>query len=137
MGNDNGSTANLADVRKKHARELKHEVEAERHRVCLAWLTVLDGLESALDEPTDAVPAALIGVRSVRDQAVALLASLGFPRDDEVGVPFDSERHEVAEIVDDPSVATGIVVKVLRPGYGRPPGRQLRPAAVAVNRDTK
>jgi molecular chaperone GrpE len=158
MGNDNGSTASsasrpsssstraeledawrraltdLEDVRKEHARELEHEVEAERHRVCLAWLPVLDGLESALDEQNDAVPAALIGVRSVRDQAVALLASLGFPRDDEVGVPFDSHRHEVAELVDDPSAAPGTVVKVLRPGYGRPSGHRLRPAAVVVNR---
>lgn len=128
MANDSAS--------EKHARELRHEVEAERHRVCFAWLSVLDDLEVALDERTDAVPAALIGVRSVRDQAVALLASLGFPRDDEVGIPFDAQRHELAELIDDPTVAPGTVVKVLRPGYGRPPGRQLRPAAVVVSRDS-
>jgi molecular chaperone GrpE len=123
----------LDNLRKEHARELRHEVEAERHRVCFAWLLVLDGLELALEQ-ADGDPAVLIGVRSVRDQAVALLASLGFPRDDEAGVPFDPQRHELAELVDDPSVAPGIVVKVLRPGYGMPPGRQLRPAAVAVSR---
>lgn len=128
--------ADLEDVRKEHARELRYELEAERHRVCFAWLPVLDGLEVVLDEQSDGEPAALIGARAVRDQAVALLTSLGFPRDDETGVPFDPQRHEVAELIDDPAIAPGTVVKVLRPGYGRPPGRQLRLAAVVLNRDT-
>lgn len=74
-------------------------------------------------------------VASPGQQAAALLTSLGFPRDDEAGVPFDPERHEVADVVDDPSVVPGIVVKVLRPGYGRPPGLRLRPAAVLANRE--
>lgn len=128
--------ADLNDLRGEHARELKHEVEAERHRVCVAWMPVLDGLEAVLDERSASQPAALISARAVRDQAVALLASLGFPRDDETGVPFDPQRHEVAELVDDPGYPPGTVVKVLRPGYGRPPGRQLRPAVVVLNRDT-
>jgi len=126
--------ADLEDLRAEHARELKYEVEAERHRVCFAWLPVLDALEGVLDEQADKAPAAFIGVRAVRDQAVALLASLGFPRDDQTGVPFDAQRHEVAELVDEPAFPPGIVVKVLRPGYGRPPGRRLRPATVVLNR---
>ena len=129
--------ADLEDVREEHVRELRYEVEAERHRVCFAWLPVLDGLEVVLEEQSDNEPAALISVRAVRDQAVALLASLGFPRDDESGVPFDPQRHEVAELVDDPAVAPATVVKVLRPGYGRPPGRRLRPAAVVLSRDSR
>jgi molecular chaperone GrpE len=125
----------LEDARRQHARELRHEVETERHRICMAWLPVLDDLEVALDQAGgDRYPNVIFGMRAVRDQAVALLASLGFPRDDEAGVPFDPERHEVADVVDDPEAAPGIVVKVLRPGYGRPPGRRLRPAAVLVNR---
>jgi molecular chaperone GrpE len=125
----------LEDVRRRHARELRHEVETERHRICMAWLPVLDDLEVALDQAGgDRDPNVIFGMRAVRDQAVALLASLGFPRDDEAGVPFDPERHEVADVVDDPAATRGIVVKVLRPGYGRPPGRRLRPAAVLVNR---
>jgi len=138
MGNENGngtgSTANLADVRKEHARELSHEIEAERHRVCLAWLPVLDGLESALDAPPDEVPAALIGVRSVRDQAVALLASLGFPRDDEVGVPFDPQRHEIAELIDDPSAAPGRRCRQPRPPR---PTELARPATSPLTRWTQ
>jgi molecular chaperone GrpE len=39
----------------------------------------------------------------------------------------------VVSAVEDPDAAPGTVVQVLRPGYGEP-GRQLRPAAVAVSR---
>ena len=66
-----------------------------------------------------------------RDQALAVLASLGFSRYDEVGVPFDPTRHEVVNMVDDAEAEPGTVVQVLRPGYGTVE-RQLRPGAVTV-----
>lgn len=126
--------ADLDNTRKRHARELSQAAEAERRRVTLAWLPVVDNLELAL-EHSEADPAALIdGVRAVRDQAVSLLASLGYPRDDETGVPFDPVRHEAAGMVDEPDAAPGTVATVLRPGYGEPPDRQLRPATVLVSR---
>lgn len=126
--------AELDNARKRHARELNHEAEAERRRICLAWLPIVDNLELALEHAQDDPASIIVGVRAVRDQAVALLASLGYPRDDETGMPFDPLRHEAAELVEDPGVPPGTVVRVLRPGYGRPPDRQLRPAAVAVSR---
>ena len=126
--------ADLDNARKRHARELSQAAEAERRRVALAWLPVVDNLELAL-EHSEGDPVALVdGVRAVRDQAVALLASLGYPRDDETGVPFDPVRHEAAGIVEEPDAPPGTVVKVLRPGYGEAPARQLRPAAVLVSR---
>ncbi|WP_438939608.1 nucleotide exchange factor GrpE [Catenulispora pinisilvae] len=126
--------ADLDNTRKRHARELSQAAEAERRRVTLAWLPVVDNLELAL-EHSQGDPAALIdGVRAVRDQAVALLASLGYPREDETGVPFDPVRHEATGMVDEPGAPPGTVVRVLRPGYGEPPERQLRPAAVLVSR---
>lgn len=126
--------ADLENTRKRHARELSQAAEAERRRVTLAWLPVVDNLELAL-EHSEADPGALIdGVRAVRDQAVTLLASLGYPRDDETGVPFDPVRHEAAGMVDEPDAPPGTVAKVLRPGYGEPPDRQLRPATVLVRR---
>ena len=126
--------AELDNARKRHARELSHEVEAERRRICLAWLPIVDNLELALEHAKDDPASIIVGVRAVRDQAVALLASLGYLRDDETGVPFDPLRHEAAEVVEDPEVPPGTVVRVLRPGYGRLPDRQLRPATVAVSR---
>jgi molecular chaperone GrpE len=66
-----------------------------------------------------------------REQALAALARLGYPRHEEVGVPFDPARHEAVKIVEDAEAASGTVVQVLRPGYGQGE-RWLRPAAVAV-----
>jgi molecular chaperone GrpE len=126
--------ADLDNARKRHTRELAHEVEAERRRVCVAWLPVVDNLELAIEHAGDRDDPLVHGVRAVRDQAVALLQSLGFPRHDEAGVPFDPLRHDVAGVVDEPAVEPGTVVTVLRPGYGDPPDRQLRPAAVLVSR---
>jgi molecular chaperone GrpE len=126
------AVADLDNARKRHVRELQRAADAERRRVCLAWLPIVDNLELAL-EHAEGDPAIVFGIRAVRDQAVALLASLNYPRDDEEGVPFDPVRHEATGLVEAPGTAPGIVVKVLRAGYGRPPDEQLRPAAVLVS----
>jgi molecular chaperone GrpE len=126
------AVADLDNARKRHVRELQRAADGERRRVCLAWLPIVDNLELAL-EHAEGDPAIVFGIRAVRDQAVALLASLGYPRDDEEGVPFDPVRHEATGLVEAPGTAPGIVVKVLRAGYGRPPDEQLRPAAVLVS----
>ena len=128
------AVADLDNARKRHARELAQRVETERIQVNRAWLPVVDNLELALQHAADQGDPVVIGVRAVRDQAVALLRSQGYARDDEVGVPFDPIRHEVVGVVDDPDVPPGTVVNVLRPGYGEPPDRQLRAAAVLVSR---
>lgn len=126
--------ADLDNLRKRHARELPREREAERAKVAAAFLPVVDNLELALDHAGADDPGALVsGIRAVRDQAVEVLRSLGYPRYEETGVPFDPERHEVVSVVDEPDTTAGTVVQVLRPGYGEP-GHQLRPAAVAVSR---
>ena len=125
--------ADLDNLRKRHARDRPLELEAERAKVASAWLPVLDNLELALAH-ADADPGAIVqGVRAVRDQAVEVLRGLGYPRHEEIGVVFDPKLHDVAAVVDEPDAAPGAVVQVLRPGYGDP-GRQLRPATVAVSR---
>ncbi len=123
--------ADLDNLRKRYARELDRDREAERARVAAAWLPVLDNLERALAHAGGDEGPLVEGLRSVRDQAVAVLASLGYPRQDQVGVPFDPARHEAVGVVHDSQAAPGTVVRVLRPGYGEGE-RQLRPAAVAV-----
>ncbi len=81
--------ADLDNLRKRHARELRRAGAAERAHVAAAFLPVVDNLELALAH-ADADPASIVdGVRAVRDQAVAVLARLGYPRHDETGVPFD------------------------------------------------
>ncbi|WP_033821425.1 nucleotide exchange factor GrpE [Kitasatospora sp. MBT63] len=126
--------ADLDNLRKRYARELPREREAERAKVAAAFLPVVDNLELALAHAGAGDPGTIVsGVRAVRDQAVEVLRSLGYPRHDETGVPFHPEQHEVVSVVDEPDTPAGTVVQVLRPGYGEP-GHQLRPAAVAVTR---
>jgi molecular chaperone GrpE len=125
------AAADLDNLRKRYARERERERRAERNRVAAAFLPVLDNLELALAH-ADADPTAIVeGVRHVVEQASGVLAGLGYPRQDEAGVPFDPNRHEVVRVVNDPEAAPGTVVDVLRPGYGAGQD-QLRPAAVAV-----
>src|SRR4030095_738568 len=99
-------------------------------RVIREWLPIVDDLERVLDHAAED-PAVLIeGVRAVRDQAIQLLARLGFPRFDDIGKQFDPSRHDAVAMTtgDAPS---GTVVAVVRPGYGTDES-VLRPAGVVV-----
>jgi molecular chaperone GrpE len=125
--------ADLANLRKRYAQEMRRERAAERELVTSAFLPILDNLDRAL-EHAGADPRSIIeGIRALREQALTVVAGLGFRREDEAGVPFDPARHEVVGVVDADSsnAAPGSVAAVVRPGYGAE-GHQLRPAAVTV-----
>ncbi|WP_127360868.1 nucleotide exchange factor GrpE [Actinacidiphila soli] len=125
--------ADLDNLRKRHARELEHERQTERARVLAALLPVVDNLELALAH-AEADPDSIVeGIKAVRDQAVEILNRLGYPRQEETGIPFDPFKHEVVRVVEDPHTEPGTVVGVQRPGYGSPE-RQLRPMAVTVSK---
>lgn len=129
------SLADLDNLRKRYSRELPRERAAERERVAAAFLPVIDNIDLALQH-ADAAPGAIVeGVRAIREQALAVLAHLGYPRQDEVGRPFDPSRHEVVAVVPvEEGSEPGSVVEVVRPGYGGAE-QSLRPAAVTVARD--
>ncbi len=123
--------ADADNARKRCEQRVTDSRSDERARTSLAWLSIVDNLERALEHADDDPGAVIDGIRAVRDQAVGLLGSLGFERHAETGVPFDPALHEAVSVVPDPDVAAGTVVRVLRPGYGDGIG-QLRPAAVVV-----
>lgn len=125
--------ADLDNLRKRYARELDQQRESERSKVAGAWLPIVDDLERALAHAGDQSQAIVAGVRSILDQALHVLEQLGYPRDDEAGVPFDPQRHEVVGMVTEPDREPGTVMEVVRAGYGRG-AQQLRPAAVVVSR---
>lgn len=123
--------ADLDNLRKRHERDSAQLRARERAQVAAAWLPVVDHLELALAHAT-ANPASIIdGVRGVRDQALAVLAGLGYPRRDDVGAVFDPARHEAVAATPTHAAPAGTVLEVLRPGYGDGE-QQLRPAAVVV-----
>jgi molecular chaperone GrpE len=125
------AVADADNLRKRFERELQRLGADERARLANEWLPVVDNLEMALEHPAADNAALLEGVRAVHDQAVAVLARLGFDRHDEAGVPFDPACHEATATVSDQTVSPGTVVRVIRPGYGGAE-RQLRPASVVV-----
>ena len=123
--------ADFDNLRKRVARESAAQRDAERARVAAQWLPVVDNLDLALEHATSDPSAVVQGVRAVRDQAVDILARLGFPRRSDMGERFDPARHEAVAVVAAPDTPAGTVVQVVRPGYGT--GEQLlRPAAVVV-----
>jgi molecular chaperone GrpE len=127
--------ADLDNLRKRYSRELPRERAAERERVAAAFLPVIDNIDLALRH-ADAAPGAIVeGVQAIREQALAVLAHLGYPRQEEVGRPFDPTRHEVVAVVPtEEGAEPGVVVEVVRPGYGGSE-QPLRPAAVTVTGD--
>ena len=127
------AVADLDNLRKRYARELDRERMSERSRVASAWLQIVDNLERAISHGGAESSPVLDGVRDIVSDAVQVLEHLGYPRDAEVGMPFDPERHEVVGMVDHPDSAPGTVLEVVRPGYGEG-SRQLRPASVVVSR---
>ncbi|GAA4586370.1 nucleotide exchange factor GrpE [Planotetraspora phitsanulokensis] len=126
------AVAELDNLRKRTARDVARQRLDERARVAAEWLPIVDNLELALKHADAGAEAVIEGVRAVRDQAVALLTRLGFPRNEDLGARFDPARHEAVSTVEDPEAEPGTVVAVVRPGYGDGPD-QLRPASVVVS----
>ena len=128
--------ADLDNMRKKCASQVSRAEAETRARVALQWLPVVDNLERALAH-AEADPGSIVdGVKAVRNQAVNVLAQLGYPRQrDDLGAEFDPARHEAIASREDPAAPEGSIVEVVAPAYGDP-DRQLRPAQVVVARSS-
>jgi molecular chaperone GrpE len=123
--------AELDNARKRYDRDMGNAREQERIQVAREWLPIVDNLERALTH-SGASPESLIdGIGAVTEQAVRLVGQLGFPRQDDLGEPFDPSRHDAAGSRPDTDAPAGTVVEVLQPAYGKG-DRQLRPALVIV-----
>ena len=123
--------ADLDNLRKRCAAQVERAEADARTQVAGQWLPVVDNLERALEHAAADPRTIVEGIQAVRQQALGVLASLGFPRRDDTGATFDPARHEAVAATYDPRVPPGTVVQVVRPGYGEP-DRQLRPAQVVV-----
>jgi molecular chaperone GrpE len=123
--------ADLDNLRKRCAVQVERAEGDARTQVARQWLPVVDNLERALEHAAADPRTIVEGIQAVRQQALAVLAGLGFPRRDDTGAAFDPVRHEAVAATYDPRVSPGTVVQVVRPGYGEP-DRQLRPAQVVV-----
>jgi molecular chaperone GrpE len=126
------TAAELDNFRKRCAKDVVRAREQERASVAVRWLPVIDNLERALEHASSNPDQILEGVRAVHQQALAVLADLGYPRRaDETGKPFDPAHHEAVSTIAAEDLVPGTVAHVVRPGYG-PDGEILRPASVVV-----
>jgi molecular chaperone GrpE len=123
--------ADAENLRKRMARDMARIRDQERANAARLWLPVVDNLDRALEHAAADPGSILDGVRAIRDQAVGVLADLGCPRREDIGERFDPARHEAVASVPAGDVPPGIIVQVVRPGYGSSQ-HQLRPAQVIV-----
>ncbi len=124
----------MARTRMRLESDLLRRVEAERHKILLPFLEVLDNLERALASvaQSGSVQDFVRGVELIAGQFRATLQSNGVEAILVLNQPFDPNLGQAVEVVPvtDP-VQDGIVVAELRRGYRI--GRQLlRPAQVRV-----
>src|SRR5260221_5630804 len=123
--------ADADNARRRCDDQVRRAEEEARAQVAREWLPVLDNLERALAR-ADAEPGSIIeGIQAVRQQALQVLARLGFSRRDDTGAMFDPARHDAVASRADPDAVPGTVVEVVQPGYGDG-DHQLRPAQVVV-----
>src|SRR5258708_6959157 len=123
--------ADADNARKRCGDQVRRAEEEARAQVAREWLPVLDNLERALAH-ADAEPSSIIeGIQAVRQQALQVLARLGFSRRDDAVAMFDPARHDAVASRAVPDAAPGTVVEVMQPGYGDG-DHQLRPAQVVV-----
>lgn len=124
--------ADLDNLRKRVDRTVARERVAERARSAKLWLPVLDNLDRALEHAAPEPSAISDGVQTIRTDALAAMAELGFPLIDALGERFDPARHEALGTIEVAGEPPGVVVAVVRNGYGGEP--VLRPAGVMVSR---
>lgn len=126
------AAAELDNFRKRCAKDVILARRRERASVATSWLPVLDNLERALEHASSEPDQIVEGVRAVHQQALSVLADLGYPRrDDDTGKAFDPARHEAVSTIASEDLVPGTVAHVVRPGYG-PDSEILRPASVVV-----
>ena len=125
--------ADLDNLRKRCAAQIHRAEEEATAAVARQWLPVIDSLDLALAHATSDPATIIDGIKAVREQALGVLARLGFPRRDDRGARFDPTRHEAVATRPDPGAEADLVAEVVRPGYGEG-DQQLRPAQVVVAR---
>lgn len=127
-------------------RRLEETAAADRERVTDAFIEELlplcDSFDQAISDPSweNADGTWRTGVENIRSQLSRVLERHHVIRFDDIGAPFDPDRHEAMTTVPVPEKAADhTVIEVLQAGYLRTIGettRLIRPARVAIGEYT-
>lgn len=127
--------ADLANVRRRHAKEMEQVRDAAVDALARELLPVLDNFHLALEaheqQRTTDVHSMIEGLRMVRSLLEAALERHGVREIEGRGHPFDPTRHDAVGLHEDTSVAPGHIAKVLQRGYYLA-DKVLRPSRVLV-----
>lgn len=125
------------DFKQRLTRERERMIDVERGTVAVGLLEAIDEIERAVAAAPDTESALAQGVRLIRDNLLRRVHGLGLERLEVVGLPFDPNVAEAADMeltadeADDQKV-----VEELRAGY-RLKDQVVRPARVKVARYVK
>lgn len=132
--------AELENFRRRAERERQDVARYAISKFAFDCLPTVDNLERGLGSVSaedraaaPALEALATGMEMTHRELLATFERHGITRFDEVGVPFDHDRHEAMYEVEDPDQPAGTVAMVLEPGYLLN-GRLLRPARVGVTK---
>ncbi|HEY8746663.1 MAG TPA: nucleotide exchange factor GrpE [Tepidisphaeraceae bacterium] len=131
------ATAEFQNIRKRQEQENEQRVQYANSSLIKSLLPVIDNFERALAvDPAKADSASILkGMQIVHDQWLDVLRKLEVEEiAPEPGTPFDPTMHQ-ALMQQDSNYTVPTVTQLLQKGYALH-GRTLRPAQVAVSRNT-
>ena len=118
------AVADLANFRKRAARDRRRQDALARRDVLRAVVQTLDDLDKALEaaraaasDPEAAVAAVVEGVGLTREGLSAQLAALGFRPMNALGARFDPQWHEAVDSRETDEAPPGTVIERLQEGY--------------------
>jgi len=123
--------AEFDNFRKRVERERDENRQAGAEEFIAELLPVIDNFDRALQHSEDDGGAFREGVEMISKQLSDLLERRGVAEINPVGEPFDPEKHEAVQRVEDSKFEPGHVAWVMLKGY-RLGDRLIRPAMVGV-----
>lgn len=130
------AAAELDNMRKRTKKRIETERREERETLLRSFLEVLDNLERALDSHAGEEPNSWIeGMAAIRQQMLDNLKRFDVEPFDDMGKPFDPNRHEAVAMAKRPDQPDGSVAEVVQVGYEFSDNSILRPAKVLVTRN--
>jgi molecular chaperone GrpE len=118
---------------KRTQRDAEQQAALEKEAFIHDLLPILDNLERALaSEQPDSCEPLHRGVTITLQEVGRLLQRHGIEPVEDVGMPFDPNRHEAVFVQHDPSQPDRIILEVTQRGYRRG-DKVFRPAKVIVN----